>query len=78
MVHYSRLSKVVIDVAPAENDRELAFWRAATGQPLRFDRHPEDHGAALHGQEFWLLIQRMAEGRAGCLLTFTLTMSPLR
>jgi len=30
----------------------LAFWSAATGQPLaQFDRHPEYHGAALHGQD---------------------------
>jgi hypothetical protein len=25
MTHYSRLSKIVIDVPPAEHDRELAF-----------------------------------------------------
>jgi hypothetical protein len=45
MAHYSRLSEVVIDVPPAEHDRELAFWQAAIGQPLtRFDQHPEYHG----------------------------------
>jgi Glyoxalase-like domain len=61
--HYSRVSKIVIDVPPADHGRELAFWSAATGQPLaQFDRHPEYHGAALHGQEFWLLIQRLADG----------------
>jgi hypothetical protein len=65
MVHYTRLSKVVIDVPAADHDRELAFWSAATGQPLaRFDRHPEYHGAALHGQDLWLLIQRLDEGQA--------------
>ena len=65
MAHYSRLSKVVIDVPPADHDRELAFWSAAAGQPLtRFDRHPEYHGAAQHGQEFWLLIQRLGQDRA--------------
>jgi hypothetical protein len=63
VAHYSRLSKIVIDVPPADHDRELAFWNAATGRPLaRFDRHPEYHGAALHGQEFWLLIQRLEHG----------------
>jgi hypothetical protein len=63
MAHYSRLSKLVIDVPPPDHDRELAFWGAAIGQPLsRFDRHPEYHGAALHGQEFWLLIQRLDDG----------------
>jgi hypothetical protein len=34
MAHYSRLAKVVIDVPPADHDRELAFWNAAAGQPL--------------------------------------------
>jgi Glyoxalase-like domain len=65
VAHYSRLSKVVVDVPPADHDRELAFWSAATGQLLsQFDRHPEYHGAALHGQEFWLLIQRLDHGQA--------------
>jgi hypothetical protein len=65
VAHYSRLSKVVIDVPPADHDRELAFWSAAAGQPLtQFDRHPEYHGAALHGQEFWLLIQQLGQGSA--------------
>lgn len=64
MAHYSRLSKVVIDVPPADHDRELAFWSAAAGQLTRFDRFPEYHGAALHGQEFWLLLQRLGQGPA--------------
>ena len=65
MAHHSRLSKIVIDVPAAEHDRELAFWQAASGQPLtRFDRHPEYHGAALPGPEFWLLIQRLDDGAA--------------
>lgn len=65
MVHYSKLLKIVIDVPLTEHDRELAFWSAATGQPLtQFDRHPEYHGAALHGQDLWLLIQRLDEGQA--------------
>jgi hypothetical protein len=59
VAHYSRLSKVVIDVPSADHDRELAFWSAAVGQPLtRFERHPEYHGAGLHGQDFSLLIQQ--------------------
>lgn len=63
MTHYSRLSKILIDVPPADHDREVAFWSAATGQPLaRFDRHPEYHGAALRGQDLWLLIQRLGNG----------------
>ncbi len=63
MTHYSRLSKIVIDVPSAEHDRELAFWSAALGQPLtRFDTHPEYHGAMLPGREFGLLIQRLGRG----------------
>jgi hypothetical protein len=65
VAHYSRLSKIVIDVPPSGHDRELAFWSAATGQALaRFDRHPEYHGAALPGPEFWLLVQRLGDGPA--------------
>jgi Glyoxalase-like domain len=65
VAHYSRLSKVVIDVPPAEHDRELAFWGAAVGQPLvQGHRYPEYHGAALHGQEFGLLVQRLGHGQA--------------
>lgn len=63
MAHFSRLSKVVIDVAPADHYRALAFWQEATGEPLsQFPQHPEYHGGALHGQEFWLLIQRLDAG----------------
>lgn len=65
MAHYSRLSKVVIDVPAADHDAELAFWAAAVGQPLiRFDRHPEYHGAGLPGQDFSLLIQQLGQGSA--------------
>jgi hypothetical protein len=64
VAHFSRLFKVVIDVPASEHDRELSFWEAAVGQPLsRFD-YPEYHGAALHGQDFWLLTQRLGEGTA--------------
>jgi hypothetical protein len=65
VAHYSRLCKIVIDIPSADHDRELAFWSAAAGQTLtQFDRHPEYHGTALHGQEFWLLIQRLGQGPA--------------
>jgi predicted enzyme related to lactoylglutathione lyase len=63
VAHYSRLSKVVIDVPSADHERELAFWSAATGQPLdHYERHPEYHGATLHGQDFGLLVQRLGTG----------------
>jgi Glyoxalase-like domain len=65
VAHFSRLFKVVIDVPDSDHDRELAFWQAATGQELPgFERHPEYHGAALHGQDFCLLTQRLGEGPA--------------
>ena len=63
MAHYSRLSKIVIDVPAADHDRELAFWSGATGQQLaRFDRHPEYHGAKLPGHDMGLLVQRLGDG----------------
>ena len=64
MAHFSRLIKVVIDVPASDHDRELSFWEAALGQPLPRFAFPEYHGAALHGQEFWLLTQRLGEGPA--------------
>ena len=64
MAHFSRLFKVVIDVPGDDHDRELLFWEAAIGQPLpRFD-YPEYHGTALHGQDFWLLMQCLGAGTA--------------
>jgi len=65
VAHYSRLSKIVIGAPPADHDRELAFWNAATGQPLtQFTRHPEYHGTMLPGQDIGLLIQRLDDGQA--------------
>jgi predicted enzyme related to lactoylglutathione lyase len=66
MAHFSRLFKVVIDIPADDYDREVSFWAAALGEPLLqpFARHPEYHGAALHGQDFWLLTQRLGEGTA--------------
>ena len=63
MAHFSRVSKVVIDIAPGEHDREVEFWRAATGQPLRrYERHPEYHGGELPGTGMELLTQRLDDG----------------
>ena len=64
MAHFSRLIKVVIDVPVSDHDRELAFWEAALGQSLPQFPFPASHGAALHGQEFWLLTQCLGEGSA--------------
>ena len=63
MAHFSRVSKVVIDIAPGEHDREVEFWRAATGQPpRRYERHPEYHGGELPGTGMELLTQRLDDG----------------
>lgn len=65
MTHYSRIFKVVIDVPPADHDRELAFWQQASGQRLaQLALYPEYHGAELHGQDFALLVQRLGEGQS--------------
>jgi len=65
VAHYSRLSKIVIDVPAADHDRELAFWDAAVGEPLTQGvRFPEYHGAMLPGQDIGLLIQRLGDGQA--------------
>jgi Glyoxalase-like domain len=65
VTHYSRLYKVVIDVSPVDHDRELAFWQAASGEPLgQIERHPEYHGSGLHGQEFGLFVQRLDDGQS--------------
>jgi Glyoxalase-like domain len=65
VTHYSRIYKIVVDVPPAEHDRELAFWQEASGQPLGpLPGGPEYHGASLPGQELALLVQRLGEGPA--------------
>lgn len=64
MVHFSRPFKVVIDVPASSHDRELSFWQAATGRPLSQLGFHEYHGSGLHGQDFWLLVQRLGEGSA--------------
>jgi len=64
MVHYSRVTAVVIDVPDGDHDRELSFWGAATGQSLSMLDYPEYHGTRLHGQDMVLLVQRLGDGVA--------------
>jgi len=65
VTHYSRIYKIVIDVPPADHDRELGFWRGASGRPLDpGTRYPEYHGSELHSPELALLVQRLGEGPA--------------
>ena len=63
MAHYSRLDKIVIDVAREDHDKELAFWQGATGRPLtQSERYPEYHWGEMPGQDVGLLLQRLDEG----------------
>jgi predicted enzyme related to lactoylglutathione lyase len=63
VVHYSRLSEVVIDVPASDHDSEMAFWSAATGQPpAKFESYAEYHRIELARQHFGVLIQRLGEG----------------
>ena len=65
MTHYSRLSKIVIDVPEESHAAELAFWQGAMGQELvQFDQNPEYHGTDLHGHDLGLLVQRLGGGHA--------------
>jgi hypothetical protein len=64
VTHFSRLSKIVIDVPPGGHDAELSFWQAAIGRELtHYERFPEYHGGPLHGDELGLLVQRIDEGQ---------------
>jgi hypothetical protein len=54
---------LVIDVTAADHDREVEFWRSASGLPLRqVEKYPEFHGAPLFGPQFGVLTQRIDEG----------------
>jgi len=64
MTHYSRLSRVVLDVPDDRHDDELAFWRDAIGPPIEhIERFPAFHGADLGG-DMGLLVQRLGDGPA--------------
>jgi len=61
--HRSRIDKIVIDVAPADHTREVAFWSAATGRGLTpSTQFPEYHWGELPGQDIGLLVQRLGDG----------------
>ena len=63
MAHYSRLDKIVIDVAPADHDDEVEFWSGATGRPLtQSGRYPEYHWGEIPGQDVGFLVQRLDDG----------------
>jgi hypothetical protein len=63
MAHYSRLDKIVIDVAPADHDQELAFWSGVSGRPLtQGEQYPEYHWGEIPGQDIGILVQRLEHG----------------
>ncbi len=63
MAHHSRLDKIVIDVAPADHDREVAFWSGLLGQPLTpSERYPEYRWGEIPGQDVGILVQRLDDG----------------
>ena len=63
MAHHSRIDKIVIDVAPADHEKELAFWSGATGRPLTQSvRYPEYHMGEIPGQHAGILVQRLDDG----------------
>jgi hypothetical protein len=65
VTHYSRLTKIVIDVPHEVHDEELAFWQGAMGQEFaHLPAHPEYHGAELHGHNLGMLVQRIGGGQS--------------
>jgi len=63
VTHYSRLSKIVIDVPAQAHDAELAFWQAATGERfIHYTKYPEYHGGRLQGDALGMLVQRLDQG----------------
>jgi hypothetical protein len=62
MAHYSKISKVVIDVTPSDHKPELLFWQAAAGGHWSAHQLSEYHGATLPGQDLELLVQRLEDG----------------
>lgn len=71
MVHFSRLCKIIIDVASKDHAHEVEFWQAATGHELSvIDGAPEYHGVALTSPRMLLFVQRLDEGTARMHLDF--------
>ena len=65
MPHYSRFSRLVVDVPAETHDAELAFWQGALGKPFtRAKRFPEYHWAELPGDGNGMLLQRLGDGPA--------------
>ena len=65
MAHFSRISRVVVDVPADVHDATLAFWGGALGTPFTAARqNPEFHWALLPGEGNAMLVQRLGDGPA--------------
>jgi hypothetical protein len=65
MTHYSRLARIVVDAPSETHDAEVAFWREASGVPLkRYERFPAYHGAPPGPDGMGLLTQHLEAGPA--------------
>ena len=63
MAHFSRLSRIVVDVAADDHDAEVDFWGGALGQPFTpAPMFAEFHRAPLPGEGYGMLLQRMGDG----------------
>lgn len=63
MPHYSRISKILVDVPEPVHDAEVAFWEGALGRDLPvFEGYPDFRGAALRPDGLGIIIQRIREG----------------
>ena len=63
MPHYSRFSRVVIDVPADHHGTELAFWQGALGTPFtEATSVPDFHWADLPGEGNAVLLQRLGDG----------------
>ena len=50
-------------MAPADHERDVAFWSGATGQPLtQSERYPAYHWGEIPGQDVGILVQRLDDG----------------
>jgi len=61
--HYSRISKILVDVPETVHDAEVAFWEGAIGRSLPvFAGYPDFRGTALTSDGLGLIIQRIGAG----------------
>src|SRR5262245_61656408 len=63
MAHFSRLSRIVVDVPADAHETEIAFWSGALATPFtQAVRFREYHWAPLPGDGNAMLVQRLGDG----------------